>query len=80
MSNEIEVADLSIDQLKVILLYLESLIKETACPETLDLAAMRATSRVIEEGLEVEPALELLHRVRAYAELQRVQNPISSMF
>lgn len=80
MNNAIEIADLSVDQLKVILLYLESLIRETPCPETLDLAGMRATARVIEEGLAVEPALTLLNRIRVYAETQRTKNPISSMF
>jgi hypothetical protein len=67
-------------QLTVVLLFLEGLIKETLSADVLDLASAHAATRAIELGVDMSASVKILLRIREYAEARRKSHPFASLF
>ena len=72
--------EITAEQLAVIMLFLESLIRETPSKDVLHLAAARAHTRAAEMGIDGDTIAPILNRLVAYTERCQAAHPFASMF
>ena len=73
-------SEMTKEQLVTIMLFLESLIKETLSPDVLELAQYQARERAGEMGIPYAEAEDVINRLVAYAKCQQAQHPLSGLF
>lgn len=78
--SEIAKMDVSREQVAVLMLFLDSLIRETMNPDVLHLSAIDAARRAEKIGIDAGTYEECLGRVLVFAHGARRGNPLHAMF
>lgn len=80
MADDLALNASSQKKMIMVLLFLESLLRETLSPDAIELAKLRTVDRATELGIGGDETLRLLERLENYAKARQAEHPLASLF